>query len=119
MSIDVFAAAQMRNYSKNYTDRDWLAVELGPLIERAAWAELGGLLVHVALAVAPIAGLPARLAEAQTLLPRTAGMGPPAWADASWITSELALHAAALADQDGDLQGLALRAAGVVARIEV
>lgn len=51
-------------------------------------------------------------------LPAGSVAGPPLWGDASWVTSELALHAAALAGVDGDLQGLALRAAGVIARIE-
>lgn len=119
MSIDVLEAAQMRNYDPRYTDRAWLAVELGALIERAAWREIGGLLVHVALAVAPIAGPPARVVEAAALPPRSAGHGPSSWADASWITSELALHVAALMDPDGDLQAAALRAAGLVARLEI
>lgn len=117
--INVLEAAQTRSYSPNHADRGWLAAAMGPLIEAAAWRELGGLLVHVALAVAPIGGLPARLAAAAEQPPRSAAMGPSSWADASWITSELALHVAALMDPDGDLQALALRAAGVVARIEV
>jgi len=61
----------------------------------------------------------ARVVEAQELAPLSAGMGPPAWADPAWIASELTLHAAALAAPDSDLQALALRAAGVVSRIEV
>lgn len=120
MSIDIFSAAQRHSFAPHYTDRSWLAVELGSLIERAAWEEIGGLLGYVALVAAPLArGLAARVVDAQALAPLSAGMGPPSWADSAWVTSELALHVAAMVDPNGDLAALAIRAAGVVARIEV
>lgn len=61
----------------------------------------------------------ARVVEAQELAPLSAGMGPPAWADPVWIAAELAQHVAAMTAPGSDLQALALRAAGVVARVEV
>lgn len=43
----------------------------------------------------------------------------PCWSDPTWIAAELTLHAAAMTAPGSDLQALALRAAGVVARVEV
>lgn len=117
MSIDVFAAAQRHSDAPHYTDRTWLAVEMAALIERADWEALGGLAAFVALVAAPLArGLAARVAEASVLEPRTAA---PAWSDPAWLAAELAAHAAALTAPDSDMQPLALRMAGAVARVEI
>lgn len=114
--INVLEAAQLRSYDPRYTDRVWLAAALAEMAGRAAWAELGGLAIHVALAVAPVAGLPARVAEAQALAPRTAA---PAWSDPVWVAAEIGAHVAALTAPGSDLQALALRMAGAVARVEI
>lgn len=114
--INVLDAAQQRSYDPRYTDRAWLATELAALIGSAGWAELGGLAIHVALAVAPIAGLPARVSEAQALAPRTA---TPAWSAPVWVAAELGAHVAALTAPGSDLQALALRLAGAVARVAI
>lgn len=117
MPIDVIAATLTRAYSRHCTERTWLAAELPPMLARGAWAELGGLFVHIALAVAPIAGLAERLSSARELAPLTPG--DPAWSDPAWISGELGAHIAALLNPASDLQAAALRAAGVVARLEV
>lgn len=117
MPIGLRAAALPRTYSRHYTERTWLAAELPPMLTRGAWVELGGLFVHIALAVAPIAGLPARISAARELPPLSGG--EPAWADPVWITVELGLHVAAILDPANDLQTAALRAAALVARLEV
>lgn len=114
--IDVLLAAQLRSREAHYTDRTWLQAELARLITAQEWSTLGGLLVHVALAVAPIAGLTARLAEASALQPLTAA---PAWNDLVWVAGELAAQAAALTAPDSDLVAAGLRAAGAVARVVV
>lgn len=114
--IDVLAAAQLRTRDPRYTDRAWLATELARLITAASWAELGGLAVHIALAVAPLAGPAARVAEAQALAARTAA---PAWGTPAWVAAEMTAHAAALTASGSDLQALALRLAGAVARVEI
>lgn len=114
--IDVLAAAQARAYSPLYTDRTWLAAQMAAQISSGEWALLGGLAFHVALAVAPLAGPAARLAEAQALAPRTAA---PAWSTPAWVAAELAAHAAALTASGSDMQALALRMAGAVARVAI
>lgn len=114
--IDVLAATLSRTYNPLYKDRAWLAQELPALISAKAWAALGGLLVHVAVAPAPLPNLPARLAEAAALAPRTQG---PAWSSESWVSAELTAHVAPLVASDSDLVALALRMAGVVARVEL
>ncbi len=117
MPIDLRAAALPRTYSRHYTERTWLAAELPPMLARGAWAELGGLFVHIALAVAPIAGLAERLSAARELVPLTPG--DPVWSDPAWVSGELGAHIAALLNPASDLQAAALRAAGAVARLEV
>jgi hypothetical protein len=119
MSFDVLAAAQQRRYSQNYRSAAWLAAESEALISSGEWAELGGLMLHVALAAAPIGGLPARLAAASDQPPRSAGS---AWGDAAWVAAEVRLHVAALLDvlpggATQTVQGVALRAAGALARV--
>ena len=50
--IDVFAAAQLRSFDPNYANRAWLATECEALIAAGNFASLGGLMLHVAFAVA-------------------------------------------------------------------
>lgn len=115
--LNVVDAAQRRSFAPHYTNRAWLAAEMAALITSAAWEELGGLAAYVALLAAPLArGLPARVAEASALEPRTAA---PAWSDASWLAAEMAAHAAAVCAPGSDLQALALRLAGACARVAV
>ena len=52
--IDVFAAAQLRSFDPNYANRAWLATECEALIAAGNFASLGGLMLHVAFAVAPL-----------------------------------------------------------------
>ena len=106
MSINVIAAG--RSYSPNYLDRAWLAAEFAQLVAAQAWADVGGLAVHVALAVTPLVGLAACIATAVALDPLTEGP----------TAAELTAQVAALTAPGSDLQTLALRLAGAVARLE-
>ena len=117
MPIDLRAAALPRAYSRHYAERTWLAAELPQMLARGAWVELGGLFVHIALAVSPIGGLAERLSAARELAPLSSG--DPVWTDPAWAASELGQHIAAVLNPASDLQAAALRAAGVVARLEI
>jgi len=64
----------------------------------------------------PLAGPAARVAEAQALAARTAA---PAWGTPAWVAAEMAAHASAITAPGSDLQALALRLAGAVARVEI
>ena len=114
--IDVLTAALLRTYNPLYKDRTWLGQELPALIAAKSWALLGGLLVHVVVAQAPVPNLAARVAAATALAPRTES---PAWSSESWVSAELTAHVAPLVASDSDLVALALRMAGVVARVEL
>lgn len=102
MSIDVIAAAQGRAYNPNYSNRAWLAAEMGALIAAQDWATLGGLALHVALAQAPIAG---NLAQ---LIADAAPQGE----------IDMAAQVAELTTAGSNLQALGLRLAGAVAKME-
>lgn len=115
--IDVLREAMGRSHDRKYADRAWLAAELPPMITRGEWATLGGLLVHAALAAAPVARLAERL-EAERVAPPLSA-GAPARGDASWAAVELGLHLAAVLNPAGDLQAAALRAAGAVFALEL
>lgn len=118
--IDVFAAQLNRRFSKECLDPTWLSGEAARLIAAGEWAQLGGLMVQVALGSAPIASPLARIAAAAEIPPRSEA--PTAWTDGAWVAAELALHVAAVRDAllaggNAPVQGLALRAAGAVARV--
>lgn len=113
--IDVFAAAQLRSFDPNCANRAWLATECEALIAAGNFASLGGLMLYVALAVAPLQGL-RDLVGAATLLPfLSAGEAHPT--DPAWVAAEMRLHLAGLVAADSDLVTLAINAAGALRRV--
>lgn len=101
--MDVLGRAMSISFRPEFRDRAWVASALESGAGAGDFAGVGALALHAALAVTPLADLPAALAAAQER-----GGGPAA---------ELASCVAALR-AGGDLREECLRLAGVLSRAQ-